>query len=106
MQERLLEALDDLIAFLEHHENDAWPPVLRTLRDRASKTNDSDRRAWEEYLKEFSRLFGGMGSLNDLTIYRVNGHRVADEIQANLQLQRLVARLFEEYQRVKWRLHR
>lgn len=103
MPDRLLEALDRLIAFLELHENPAWPAVLRSLRSQAESVDPSDQTSWRDYYNQFGRLFGGMGSLDDLTICQVNGHRVDDEIEANSLLQELVSTLRLEYQSARWR---
>lgn len=59
--------------------------------------------AWNreyELKNTVTAMFGGMGSLNDIYICRVNGHNVQDEAAANAELDRLRGKLWSSAQRL------
>lgn len=73
--------LRDMEDFLASHNEGAWPPILHDLRARASGAQDE--RLPPSLIQDIRELFGGMGSLSDLWISKLNGHRVENEQRAN-----------------------
>ena len=88
--ETLVADLQRGAALLDRHGvNPPWASLLRSYSARLEK---GDRGAAADLLKQF----GGMGSLNDLFISPVNGHRI-DEGQVgvvNDELDQIRERLF------------
>ncbi len=84
----LLDGLDELIELLRHHGEEHWADWLAA--DRRSLTRH-DSQGIEHLLS----AFGGMGSLTDLHLSGVNGHRVTDaeESGANERLSTLRSRV-------------
>ena len=83
MKSSLEGSLKKLEELLRKHDVFFWVNKIKAARD-------------EEDLR---RLFGGMGSLNDLIICKANGHQVEDEEAANKELDcltRQVWRLISE----------
>lgn len=69
--QQLLKMLDDITALLEAYGENHW---ARWIGDDASRLRSGDLTA----ISHFLGAFGGMGSLNDLTICPENGHRVTE----------------------------
>jgi hypothetical protein len=65
----LCSTLDELIELLESVEEEQWSEWLQGAR---SRLRAGDSRAIQRLLQ----AYGGMGSLTDLTIHPLNGHRV------------------------------
>ncbi|MBP1859688.1 DUF6966 domain-containing protein [Rhizobium herbae] len=61
--QNLLNALRELENFLDHQGEPFWATNVRRCADRIEK---SDAYGLQHYIN----LFGGMGSLNDLVLYR------------------------------------
>jgi hypothetical protein len=83
--------LSELVALLEAHGEEYWADWLsRDLR--TIKAGDAHR------LDPLLGAFGGMGSLNDLVVHPMNGHRVDNsEVDAvNSRLDILRGRIWTE----------
>ncbi|WP_202805926.1 DUF6966 domain-containing protein, partial [Actinopolymorpha alba] len=78
---RLANLLDEAVGLLEKHGESHWASWLATSRRRIA--------AGDTYgLDHLLSAFGGMGSLNDLLVLRVNGHEIneAQEGAVNTRL--------------------
>ncbi|MDG2025697.1 MAG: hypothetical protein P8J50_01165 [Acidimicrobiales bacterium] len=71
-RDEILRVLDDLLRLLRTYDETRWADWL-----------DRDRRliadGHPDALNHLLDAFGGMGSLNDLTIHRANGHIIDDD---------------------------
>ena len=84
----MLSQLAELEEFMTRHAVIAWPEVLRHARSGGTNRQELKRRTLDMYK-------GTMGSLRDLIISRVNGHRVNNEKEANTELDRRIDELWE-----------
>lgn len=82
----LAKRLSQLSSLLEELGESHWAEWLRHDSVLLADSNP-------EGLDHFLSALGGMGSLNDLVICRVNGHRVdkTDESKINLEVQQLLS---------------
>lgn len=79
--QRLAERLDELAGFLEAHPPAARSPFAAQIRTAAREVAASDAHG----ARRFLALFGGMGSLNDITYHPANGNAAGLEEAARLQ---------------------
>ncbi len=86
----LITLLDSVIALLRSCDEEQWAPWLE--RD-AARLRAGDF----EGIAHFLRAFGGMGSINDLVLHPINGHRLTEleAAQANERLQALLSNASE-----------
>ena len=85
----VLSQLRDLEEFMRRHAVTAWPEEVRQIQiDGRNDRQELKRRVLDMYR-------GTMGSLRDLIISRVNGHRVNNEKEANTELDRRIDELWE-----------
>jgi hypothetical protein len=83
-----LRTLREITALFDEH-GVRFAPVTREIADKLAgggELTPDDRHV----------LFGGMGSLNDVFITRLNGDKVDDEDAANRRLDQLRTRLWRE----------
>ncbi|MEM7141556.1 MAG: hypothetical protein AAF548_11035 [Actinomycetota bacterium] len=71
-RDELLRVLDELLTLLRTYEETRWADWLE--RDRRLIADGHP-----DALGHLLAAFGGMGSLNDLTIHRANGHIIAED---------------------------
>lgn len=85
----LVDDLSDVIRLLDAHGEGHWASWLAERRDGIAH---GDGHA----LRQLRSCFGGMGSLNDLIIHQVNGHRIddADVDRVNQQLRDLLTKVW------------
>jgi len=96
--DRLFIMLTRIRRLLSKHEDTYWLPTMKDLTDQAGISLEAFRTKVSEAL--FSG--GPMGNFSDLTIMKVNGHKVENERETNFELAALRAVLFEE---VKYDVH-
>src|SRR2546428_13999859 len=82
----VLEILGELDEFLQRYRV-KYAPVISAIRGRVAKVSTRDLPTRER--NAVRELFGGMGSLDDVFISKLNGHPVDDEVRANEELERL-----------------
>ena len=88
-KERGLRTLREITALFDRH-GVRFAPVTREIADKLA--GGEELTAEDKHV-----LFGGMGSLNDVFITRLNGDKVDDEGAANRQLDQLRAKLGREW---------
>ncbi len=74
---RLIESLDEIVNLLSTHGESHWITWATSCR---AALNDNDAAAFDRVLG----AFGGMGSFNDLSILRVNGHAVEPDQESTV----------------------
>ena len=88
--------LKDIHSYLTSFEDRYWAPVL--ARWIAELETDLSPSELHQHVQRTLNATGGMGSLGDLSIAPINGHRIAgdrDEIsRASEKLWQMVARLY------------
>ena len=75
--ERLVRSLDETVDLLLDHGESHWSRWARACRDALHR---HDAAALDRVLG----AFGGMGSFNDLSILRVNGHAVEPDQESTV----------------------
>jgi hypothetical protein len=97
----LLTDLSDLIRLLDTHREEHWASWLAERRDRIAHGD-------EHALRQLRSSFGGMGSLNDLVIHPINGHRIGDTDveRVNQQVRDLLTKVWTGLQAVLRELDR
>lgn len=86
METELRETLLDFKNFFKEVEDNSWLSIF----DRLLLYDTVDCH----FLNQLSNLYGGMGSINDLCILRINGHNVVDEDEAKYKLDKLRNELY------------
>ncbi len=89
----ILQQLDELLSNHRVSYSVVTHGLLEKLR------SDSGEYIPDSLASEIRGLFGGMGSLNDVYISKLNGHSVDDEAKANKRLGELTAALWREVKR-------
>ncbi len=92
-RQALVSVLADLERLLKRYQ-DPYAPIVTGARERIESEEKVPVPPNE--LAEVRRMFGGMATLNDIYISKVNGHRVDDEEEAN--------RKVDELRNALWRL--
>jgi hypothetical protein len=87
----VLATVRDLEALLRKHKV-KYLALVEEKRNRLEGIHD--RALPASVRREILGLFGGMGSLNDVLISRLNGHDVDNESTANEQLDRMTSQLW------------
>lgn len=86
----LIALLESAVTLLRSCDDKQWVSWLEkdTARLRASDF---------EGIEHFLQAFGGMGSINDLVLHPLNGHRLTEQetTQANERLRALLSRAWE-----------
>lgn len=90
---RLVSELAELKAFLSRYKVTAWVAQVDRMLNAADDGPDALKTA-------VLRMFGGMGSINDLIISRVNGHEVDDESAVNVELTHRVKEIWVRAKRL------
>ncbi len=96
------KSIVEIVGFLKVHNDLVWTKYLSGMLsefDRVFGGAEVDQQGGKSILEKIDKLFGGMGSLNDLNIYKENGHIVSNEREANVELSKLRSRLFDNVQR-------
>ena len=94
---RLADGLEELASFLERCGDRPWPSILRQLRVEATRTDPTDKVDLKQLAARVRPLFGGMGSLNDLSLTQANGHTLPDAGAANSHLEAQIDALYEAF---------
>jgi len=89
LQNRLIQELDGLIAYLRKYEEQTWSSTFANIQQ---LIDNGDRRG----LDALKNMCGGMGSFTDLVICQMNGHKIEKEEEdyANKELMRLGSLVF------------
>lgn len=91
--QRVIIVLEKLNQFLVNHHDQYMQPTIIEYLGRLKVLRDGENLP-NELLKDMQiTLFGGMGSLNDLSICRDNKHMVENEKKANEELEELRQKL-------------
>jgi non-SMC mitotic condensation complex subunit 1 len=94
---RIEVILNRLILLLQHHHVKSYLPELLGLITQFRGNPDTLKSRVNELFGH-----GGMGSLSDLAILKINGHKVEREQEVNYELSALLEALFEE---VRYPIH-
>lgn len=89
----LIESIDNVTSFLRSANSNYWTSKLEEIRGRLLK---QDQRI--DALNDLDKLFGGMGTLNDLVFCEANDNLPNGEDEANFnnKFSELLDNLFKE----------